>query len=292
MTNMSLLRSFWKNIQPIVPSNPTVSQSETKKETPIKILITPERKPEAKPIDLVSPCECKRETKPMDHLVSLEKKPQVSEDVAYSNPNGGEVKQHNRIADDRKKNNNDEDEEMGGIDIENEDIGDFIDGELNTRGENRVYEALSTLADEIDRIAQNMQSYDYPPEAEVTLLLEQQNYTSGGLARKELSSETNVAKALSAISKLKAKLKNIREIVAEVQESCYKTSIYDQLYNESKMERNESTLEQIYQRKEDQRKARGKRERQAKARRKRRDMRLKAIITQASRRQRRRINPF
>jgi len=58
------------------------------------------------------------------------------------------------------------------------------------------------------------------------------------------------------------------------------------------MERNESTLEQIYQRKEDQRKARGKRERQAKARRKRRDMRLKAIITQASRRQRRRINPF
>jgi len=147
---------------------------------------------------------------------------------------------------------------------------------------------LEALADTIDRIATDMANYEYPPEAESRILLDQQNYTAGGLSRKEETSENSVQAVLKTIGKIKALLPKLRENVGQVQESCYSADLYGKLYDASKAESQEFKLTSICQRKDDQRKLRGKRERQLKARSKKRIATLDNVITQSSRRRQRR----
>jgi len=146
-----------------------------------------------------------------------------------------------------------------------DDGGDEKIEEVDTtsnEGEQRIFAALMDLASTAEKLADDMKSYDYPTDDEVEILLKQESYTPNDLKQKTLMAEKRIHGILEDVDKMKVWIKTLKNKVNEAQKLCYLNEMYDVLRGTDKDTKDRTALVKIFQRKEEQKKLRAKRDKE------------------------------
>jgi len=97
-------------------------------------------------------------------------------------------------------------------------------------GEQRIYDALLELADEIYDLAEDMKSFQYPTKEKVKAKLEQQSYSTGGLKQKGKTAELQVQSIMEDINVTRSLLDPLEKEIKIAQELCFYKDCYNSLY--------------------------------------------------------------
>jgi len=150
-------------------------------------------------------------------------------------------------------------------------------------GEQRIYDALLELADEIYDLAEDMKSFQYPTKEKVKAKLEQESYSTGGLKQKGKTAELKVQSIMEDINVTRSLLDPLEKEIKIAQELCFYKDCYNSLYGTDYNIKENDKVARRQQRKNDLRILRGKTERRRKRAIIQRNNQIDNAINQATR---------
>jgi len=129
-----------------------------------------------------------------------------------------------------------------------------------SKGEQEIYDALIELSSEIFELAENMKCYQYPSKTELKIRLGQKSFSTGGTKRKGKTARLQVQNVLEEIAVINESLDPLHDNIKEAQRLCFFKDTYKTLTDTHKSNKIFNQLKATFNRREDQRKLRNKRE--------------------------------